>query len=141
MRTRITGDLMNQSGALSEPEGNCSSCNSYENSTSESEFEEEFFFEKEEELIHLQQRKYSEDSKTSHSLYLKRPSSEQSKCDHILNESLTKSKESLSVINEERKNWWYWCRFALFMASPFIARQLGIIVGKRILSRIFRAKY
>lgn len=49
----------------------------------------------------------------------------------------TDSTDSLTVLTGQNKNWWYWVRFAAFVASPFIARQLGIFVGKRLASRAF----
>ena len=132
---------MVQSGALSEPEGECSSCSSYENLSSYSDVDEEVQEEAEEELILFNNRKNSKDSTAStsyHSWFLRRRSSARTKTDSLTQSDKTASKESLTVINEGQKNWWYWMRFAVFMASPFIARQLGIIVGKRILSRVFK---
>ncbi len=51
--------------------------------------------------------------------------------------SVKVSSESLTILPGPKKNWWYWFRFAFFMASPFLARQVGIIVGRRILTRAF----
>ena len=135
---------MVQSGALSEPEGECcSSCSSYESLSSNSEIDDKIQEEAEEEIIEFNRRRASESctattttttstSTSYRSWYLRRRSSV-GKID-----SEAESKESLTVINEERKNWWYWIKLAVFMASPFIARQLGIIAGKRILSKAFR---
>lgn len=135
---------MVQSGALSEPEGECcSSCSSYESLSSNSEIDDKIQEEAEEEIIEFNRRRASESctvttttntsTRTSYrSWYLRRRSSA-GKID-----SEAESKESLTVINEERKNWWYWIKLAVFMASPFIARQLGIIAGKRILSKAFK---
>lgn len=135
---------MVQSGALSEPEGECcSSCSSYESLSSNSEIDDKIQEEAEEEIIEFNRRRASESCTAStttttststsyRSWYLRRRSSV-GKID-----SEAESKESLTVINEERKNWWYWIKLAVFMASPFIARQLGIIAGKRILSKAFR---
>lgn len=50
------------------------------------------------------------------------------------------STESLTVITSANKNWWYWVKFAVFMATPFIARQVGIFVGKRIMARTLDRK-
>lgn len=52
----------------------------------------------------------------------------------------TESTESLTVITSANKNWWYWVKFAVFMATPFIARQIGVFVGKRIMSRTLGSK-
>ena len=49
----------------------------------------------------------------------------------------TDSVESLTILSAQNKNWWYWIRFAFFMASPFLARQIGIVIGKRIMARAF----
>ena len=127
---------MVQSGALSEPEGECSSCSSYEYLSSNSEIDEII---QEEELSESKNRKNS-DSYTSTSYsswYLRRRSSTKHKIESTCDQ--TESKESLTVTNGGQKNWWYWMKLAVFMASPFIARQLGIIVGKRILSRTFKS--
>lgn len=137
---------MVQSGALSEPEGECSSFSSFESLSSNSEIDQEIQEEAEEELILFKNRKNSTDSTTSttySSWRLRRrrqSSSIRNKTEAEIEETAAAaSKESLTVINEGQKNWWHWMRLALFMASPFIARQLGIMAGKRILSRVFKS--
>lgn len=52
----------------------------------------------------------------------------------------SESTESLTVITSANKNWWYWVKFAVFMATPFIARQVGIFVGKRMMARTLDRK-
>lgn len=128
---------MVQSGALSEPEGECSSFSSYESLSSNSEIDEQCQEEAEEELILVKNDRRNSTSTTYSSWRLRRHSRRQSSIIKE-DEEKTASKESLTVINEAQKNWWHWTRLALFMASPFIARQLGIIFGKRILSRVFK---
>lgn len=129
--------------SLSEPENECSDCSSYEEIYSVSD-EEEVEVEAEGEEFVLNEVKDGNRRGSSasnyRSWYVKRRRGSKTSSETSASEitSIT-SKSSLTVINEARKNWWYWTKFAVFVASPFIARQLGIIVGKRILGRIFKS--
>ena len=118
--------------ALSEPEGECSDCSSYEELPSNSESETE-------ELILYDKNSDRRSSSTSNyrSWYSSRRRG--SRASNDLSEVSTKSKDSLTVINGGQKNWWHWMKLAIFITTPFIARQLGIIVGKRILSKTFKS--
>lgn len=118
---------------LSEPEGECSDCSSYEEltSNSEQEIEEVILYEKD------MENKSSSSSASSN--YRSWYSSRRRGSRASNNLSVKSSKDSLSVINENQKNWWYWMKLAIFISTPFIARQLGIMVGKRILSKTFKS--
>lgn len=122
---------------LSEPE--CSDCSSYEelSSISESEVEEVILFDK---TGDNDSNKSGSSSNTTNyrSWYSSRRRG--SKVSNNLSDIAggTNSKDSLTVITESQKNWWYWMKLAVFIATPFIARQVGIMVGKRILSKTFK---
>lgn len=133
---------------MSEPEGQCSDCSSYEelSSNSDSESEElslsinkgnnELDFNNEK-----NRRKFSNTSRASYyrSWYLRRGSKSSTNSRNLSNEKKsTDSTDSLTSLVEVEKNWWYWMKFAVFISTPFIARQLGIFMGKRILVRLFR---
>lgn len=118
---------------LSEPEGEDSDFSSYEELSTSSDLETE-------EVI-LYNEEGSERRSSSASNYRSWYSSRRrgSKVFNNLSETASiKSKESLTVITENQKNWWYWLKLAIFITTPFVARQLGIIIGKRILSRTFK---
>lgn len=112
---------------LSEPEGECSDCSSYEELSSNSEAE------REEVSLAGHGRKDSESSYRS--WYLRRGSKDVSS--HTENpKGCSTSVESLTVIIESQKTWWYWMKLAVFLSTPFIARQLGVFFGKRLLKRL-----
>lgn len=120
---------------LSEPEGEYSDCSSYEelSSNSEQETEEVILYEKE------NKESKSSSSNESSASYRSWYSSSKRRCSKASNNlSVKSSKDSLTVINESHKNWWYWMKLAIFISTPFIARQLGIMVGKRILGKAFK---
>lgn len=121
---------------LSEPEGECSDCSSYEelSSNSEQETEEVILYEKD-----SNESKSSSSSESSASYRSWYSSSKRRGSRASNNLSVKSSKDSLTVINESQKNWWYWMKLAIFISTPFIARQLGIMVGKRILGRAFKS--
>lgn len=119
---------------LSEPEGDDSDCSSYEelSSTSEAELEEEIVLVNDNSS--QSHRRKDSTTSTSSANYRSWTATRRrgSKPTNVLDESV----ESLALICDQ-KGWWYWTKLALFMATPFIARQLGIFVGKRILSKTF----
>ena len=121
---------------LSEPEGECSDCSSYEEftSNSEQEIEEVILYEKEKDI-----KNKSSSSSASSSNYRSWYSSRRRGSRASNNLSVKSSKDSLKVINENQKNWWYWMKLAIFVSTPFIARQFGIMIGKRILSKTFKS--
>jgi len=121
---------------LSEPEGECSDCSSYEELSSNSEAEVE------EETTSLPTGHGRRDSESSYrSWYLRRGSKVSNDFDvpssKLEEEKTTSSRDSLTVIIENQKTWWYWMKLAIFVSAPFIARQVGIIFGKRLLKRVF----
>lgn len=120
---------------LSEPEGECSDCSSYEEltSNSEQEIEEVILYEKD---IDIENKSSSSSASSNYRSWYstRRRGSRASN-----NLSVKSSKDSLTVINESQKNWWYWMKLAIFISTPFIARQLGIVIGKRILSKTLKS--
>lgn len=48
------------------------------------------------------------------------------------------STESLTQLTGQNKTLWYWVKLAVFVSSPFLARQLGIFAGKRIMRRLIK---
>ena len=129
---------MKKDVALSEPEGDYSDLSSYEElpsiSDNDNDQDEEFILSDD---YCNENRRRSTCSSNYRSWHLKRRGSK------ISSDSLTTSssskEESLTTLTDSRKNWWYWIKLATFVASPFVARQLGIIVGKRILGRAFKS--
>ena len=120
---------------LSEPEGECSDCSSYEELTSNSEQEQEI-----EEVILYEKDHENKSSSSSASSNYRSWYSSRRRCSRASNNlSIKSSKDSLTVINENQKNWWYWIKLAIFISTPFIARQLGIMVGKRILWKTLKS--
>lgn len=128
---------------LSEPEGDDSDCSSYEELSSASEgeeldetIEEEIILISDNNSSNSHRRKDSSTSTSSTTNYRSWTANRRrgSKPTNVLD--LDESSESLALI-DNRKGWWYWTKLALFMATPFIARQLGIFIGKRILSKTF----
>lgn len=119
---------------LSEPEADCSDSSSYEelSSNSEPETEEVILYEKEN-----NESKTSSSSSTSYRSWYSSSKRRGSRASNNL--SVKSSNDSLTVINEGQKNWWYWMKLAIFISTPFIARQLGIMVGKKILSKSFKS--
>lgn len=136
---------------LSEPEVQCSDYSSYEELSSNSDSEESFCsfqkakdlgFESEFDIINDQRRKSSITSTATNyrSWYLRRGSKVSA---NSLNrnrdaKNLNLSKESLISLTEAEKTYWYWMKLVVFISTPFIARQLGIFIGKRILVKILK---
>lgn len=120
---------------LSEPEGEGSDCSSFEEFSSASETEEIIL------VCEKQQTHGRKDStaSSSSSANYRSWTANRRRGSKPTNVPDDESVESLALINDQ-KGWWYWTKLALFMATPFIARQLGIFVGKRILSRAWAAK-
>ena len=135
---------------MSEPEGRFSDFSSYEELSSNSDSESE------ELSISINKgnknevnsndeknrRKFSNTSTVSYyrSWHLRRASkSSINNSENFSNEKKSiDSTDSLTSLVEVEKNWWYWTKLAVFISTPFIARQLGIFLGKRILVRLFR---
>lgn len=126
---------------LSEPEGEYSDCSSYEelSSISETEVEEVILFDKA--VDHDGNKSSSSSNTTNYRSWYSSSRRRGSKASNNLSDivSGTNSKDSLTLITESKKDWWYWMKLAIFIATPFIAKQVGIMVGKRILSKTFKA--
>lgn len=120
---------------LSEPEGEFSDCSSYEEySECSSSDSEEIFLTRDRE-----DRNGRRDSTTSSSStcsnYRSWCQSKRRRCGSL---SLKPTDSKDTVITVNRKGFWYWFKLALFVATPFIARQVGIVIGKRIMSSAFK---
>lgn len=119
---------------MSEPEGQCSDFSSF----SPEEFSSNSDFDSEELSLsinknkncseNIKKRKFSTDSTTTTFDYRSSNSPNVTK----------KSNDSLTSLTGVDKNWWYWMKLAVFISTPFIARQLGIFVGKRFLVKSFQ---
>ena len=122
---------------LSEPEGEISDCSSYE------EYSEYSSSDSEEILLACESRTTTNTTsrRDSTASSASTSSNYRSWCQNkkrrgSINLKAADSRDA--VITENRKDFWYWFKLALFVATPFIARQMGIIIGRRIMNRAFK---